>query len=660
MEQPLSYTFESDFRGRISNISLAPSPNNCLAPLFEAITNAIQAIEDKFGKDNLTNGSIEIIVVRPPEEHARPSGFIIRDNGIGFNEENLKSFRTSDSRYKIERGGKGVGRFLWLKVFEKARISSQYDSNGFKEIAFDFVSDDEDQVRNVTISESPGPTGSLVELGPFHPGYAVHCPSKTSTIQNKIISHFLSYFINMHAPRIFVIDGGERNDLFDMFTDAVSEDREYSFDLSRGEDAHNFSLHAFLLPRKFSDDEKGNNAIYYGAHSRTVERHEMDQALGLKQIEGGNVYFGFVESKYLNGIVNLERTHLSWPSEFFEDVHRKAIDFSKDFLSEPIKKIRRRQAETVARIRDEHLRFLSIAEKPEEYAEQLALSVQSPEDIYLELSRSSLRQYNRKKRSFNNAKTKKLPDFDQKARDFAKELKSESISSLAEYILKRKLILEVFEERLKFRNIESHSHYFEEAVHEIICPLRQTTDTLNYDDHNLWIVDDSLAFYTYFASDKTLKSTTGGADASTLEPDIAIFDLGLGFNQAGSLEPITIVEFKRPGRDDYTLQKNPFVQVRDYVVRLRDAGVARAADGAEVRQIEKNTPFMCFVIADIEPSLSSMMQQFGPFHRKAGHGSYYKWDEVYKIFIEVTSYSEILKGAKARHQAFFDRLGINP
>jgi hypothetical protein len=48
-----SHTFKSNFIGRIQNISLAPSSDNSLAPLFEAITNSIQAIEDKFGKDNL-------------------------------------------------------------------------------------------------------------------------------------------------------------------------------------------------------------------------------------------------------------------------------------------------------------------------------------------------------------------------------------------------------------------------------------------------------------------------------------------------------------------------------------------------------------------------------------------------------------------------------
>jgi predicted transcriptional regulator len=79
---------------------------------------------------------------------------------------------------------------------------------------------------------------------------------------------------------------------------------------------------------------------------------------------------------------------------------------------------------------------------------------------------------------------------------------------------------------------------------------------------------------------------------------LAIFDLGLGFDRTSSLEPIAIIEFKKPRRDDYTLTKNPFVQIREYVTRLRAAGVARAVDGREVRRIEKDTPFMGYIIAD--------------------------------------------------------------
>jgi hypothetical protein len=657
-----AHTFTSDFLGRIANISLAPTPNHALAPVFEAINNSIQAIEDKFGKDNLTSGRIEVTVLRPDYDDGKPVGFVVADNGIGFNPANLASFLTSDSRYKVARGGKGVGRFLWLKVFAAAHVESVYEASDgqVRRLEFDFLPAQKDQVRNLRDLKAIGPTGTTVTLKPFKADYEAHCPSRPQTIKNKIISHFLAYFVNMHTPEIVVIDEGEKVKLFDFFSQSVVRDGEYAFKEFHDGEEHDLKLHAWLLPKEFSDDEKGNNAVFYGANSRSVERYELDGALGLKKIDGERVYYGYVEGPFLNGIVNQERTMLNWPGETHEEVHRKAIDFTKDFLKEQITKIRTRQSATIASVRNEHLRFLGVASEPEKFAEGLPLSVQSPEEIFVELSRASLRQYNQKKGQFNDAKKKDLPDFDDKAKAFVKELKSESLSSLAEYVAKRKLILDVFEDRLKYKNVADAKHYFLEAVHEMICPLRETTETMNYADHNLWIVDDSLAFYTFFASDKSIKAITGGADASIKEPDIAIFDLGLGFNHRGSSEPITIVEFKRPGRDDYTLQDNPFIQVRDYVTKLRKAGKARSRSGEEIREIDADTPFTCYVIADIEPTLKEMMQQFGPFHRKAGHGSHYRWDEAYKIFVEVSSYAEILRDAKARHEAFFSHLGIIP
>jgi len=66
-------------------------------------------------------------------------GFIIEDNGMGFNERNLNSFMESDSTYKADKGGKGVGRFSWLKAFEKASISSVYlDKGEYVKRCFEF------------------------------------------------------------------------------------------------------------------------------------------------------------------------------------------------------------------------------------------------------------------------------------------------------------------------------------------------------------------------------------------------------------------------------------------------------------------------------------------------------------------------------------------
>ena len=53
---------------------------------------------------------------------------------MGFNDDNFKSFNTADSTYKLHRGGKGVGRFLWLKAFDKVEIESIYGQNGTKRL----------------------------------------------------------------------------------------------------------------------------------------------------------------------------------------------------------------------------------------------------------------------------------------------------------------------------------------------------------------------------------------------------------------------------------------------------------------------------------------------------------------------------------------------
>ena len=62
--------------------------------------------------------------------HMLISGFLIKDNGIGFDDQNVEAFSTSDTNYKASRGGKGIGRFMWLAAFERAEIESGFRANG--------------------------------------------------------------------------------------------------------------------------------------------------------------------------------------------------------------------------------------------------------------------------------------------------------------------------------------------------------------------------------------------------------------------------------------------------------------------------------------------------------------------------------------------------
>lgn len=52
------------------------------------------------------------------ERLERIEAFVITDNGSGMNTQNYKSFNIAYSTLKIQKGCKGIGRFLWLKKVE--------------------------------------------------------------------------------------------------------------------------------------------------------------------------------------------------------------------------------------------------------------------------------------------------------------------------------------------------------------------------------------------------------------------------------------------------------------------------------------------------------------------------------------------------------------
>ena len=123
---------EIDIKGKINEKKIAYS--NTLLPLYEAIVNSIQAIEE----DSATSpGIIEIDIVRSGQKNLEFEGsehlpeitdFVIKDNGIGFHTDNFESFNYAHSTYK--KGGKGIGRFTWLRAFQKAEIESRFKEKG--------------------------------------------------------------------------------------------------------------------------------------------------------------------------------------------------------------------------------------------------------------------------------------------------------------------------------------------------------------------------------------------------------------------------------------------------------------------------------------------------------------------------------------------------
>lgn len=138
--------FTLDIKGQLNNMRLGE--NRALWPLFEAVVNSIQAIDDS---SNGENGEINILAKRENQNQTslskneplgRFESFSIADNGIGMNTENYNSFNTAYTTLKIKKGCKGIGRFLWLKAFDHVKIESTYcENNAFYCRKFTFSQD---------------------------------------------------------------------------------------------------------------------------------------------------------------------------------------------------------------------------------------------------------------------------------------------------------------------------------------------------------------------------------------------------------------------------------------------------------------------------------------------------------------------------------------
>lgn len=652
--------FEFSLRDRIRNLSLAPGYYNAMVPLIEAVANAVQAIEDGFGED-LRSGLVHIEVLY---EGDAINGFRVSDNGVGLHEQNYGSFKRADSPYKLQRGGKGVGRLTWLKAFEKANISSVYKTDeGLLTIQFDFSSDYDPAIKNKRVAPASDgrATGTVVELVPYRTEYASRAPKREDGIAKEIVRHFIPYLISEVGPRFLFSGKTVNGDLRALYVSDPYKSREDSqlVDLPEGLQAE-ISVRHLLVSRALKDaDANAFNTLFLCADKRPVKRQALDQALGLKAIESNYIYVGLVSSPLLDGSANQERTNFSLDEDIVDAIHAAALERTKDFLKPYVEEVRTEQLQKTQAVVADNPRFLVVANDVEEFVEKkLKLSQASAEEIYVELSRTHYRAQARVRREFDKASRAGdlQEDFERVQAEYMRFVTQDTAHTLAEYVVRRRAVLEAIEASRRIRPNTSPAREYEEAIHNFICPLRSTSDDLDYDDHNLWILDDRLAFYTYFHSDRQVGQITTESSAGD-EPDISFFNLNFGFRRESHAAPVVIVEFKRPSRANY-VGEDPVKQMMRYIRRLREGKIAVDKDGVELTEINKDTMFHGIIVADLNNQLLEATESTFVKRKTPDGLGRFGYDDETRTFIEIIPYSKLLQDAKTRNEAFFVKLGL--
>ena len=673
---------------KIRNTSL--SKYQGLMPLYELISNSIHAIDErkKAGlMDESGQGNIIVTIIRngdpntlssiPDDDKYPIQSLVVEDNGIGMNDENFRSFTEADSEHKLSIGGKGLGRFVCLKAFKYLSVESiYYNGNGFKKrqiklknsrVGFEDFNEEETQ-RNEYRT-----TCTLHEI---YEKYVRYAPKPLAEIASHIITHFQLYFIREEIPHIVVRN--QNNDEIDLnawyrmnFNSKVSDD---GFDI--GDD--HFTVYLS------KSNSTNSHRIHFCAQNRSVKNEWLGKTiieLGKKPVHENDssfYYAAFVVSESLDSAVSNERTGFTFPEVEDEDsdemeeltlpkIRKKAVTTIESMIANYIEQARTAKIEGYRQVVNSELpQYRAVLHHRADEVKRLAVGLdQQALDYELYKIEANWKAEVKKMGSEILEKKKDVTTMDeykQLYEEYLTDMNEIGQAELARYVVHRKSIIDLLDV-LTCKDGFEDQYSNEDLVHCIFFPIRTTSDAVLSENQNLWLLDERLSYHSYLASDKMFSAMdcVEVTDNESNRPDLLILNNAFAFSEDNDApyQSISIVEFKKPERDNYVdndEKKNPLDQVEQYVEDLL-GGKVKNRKGRTIN-ITNQTPFYIYIVCDLTESLRKILERRDFMKTPDGLGYYNFRNKRYNGFIVVLSYEKVKADARKRNQILFDKLGL--
>jgi hypothetical protein len=435
--------------------------------------------------------------------------------------------------------------------------------------------------------------------------------------------------------------------------------RKSSVDISY--DGHSLKMEMLECDKVVSSNLQGSNFVHFIAHDRTVHSQPIDGKLGLKTFgQDGHVFQALLTGEFLDKHVNQERTQFTFESSIIEAIiNGSCIPEIEKFLVEPLKTVKESQVKELSKIVGHYpsVGFGSM----EELLDNIPAGETRDDLLYGHLSIIRYRRDSKQRDKINLAigKLKNNPtdykNFEDALNEASSAILDTEQKSLAEYVVRRKVVLNFLRELLKaIKKKENDSDYqLEATLHNFICPVRIKSSGLEAASHDLWIVDERLNFSRTFSSDLPFQEISE-ASANEDRPDLLIFDNAFGLSHGKNSPYVLVVEFKRPGRQSYKEDENPLFQIERYI---RELLLPNSIDlqGRPLR-LPANVRFHCYLIADRRGKLIEWTSSWPV--TADGRGRIYPLQGDYSGFIELIEWDQLIDDAEDRNRAFFEELGI--
>ncbi len=521
-----------------------------LQPLYESIANSLEA--------NATNIEIEILHDNPFEEVTpKMIGFVIKDNGEGFDSKNRNAFMELWTNNKITLGCKGSGRFTWLKVFENIDIESHIKDEQKKVfIPFSLGFEEKDMsVIESTIEQN----STIIKFTNVTSAYYNNVSDnrlRLDTRYNADIDEILASVKEYLLIKLFLLK--QRGKQFSITlkldenirvinSDSIPKLENCEFNIYSDITKENYKFNLYYI---FKENSKNSKKVYFCANGRAILEID-DDSLGFSAgLPNKDSFIMLLCSDYLNDKDNDGR------SELTALTGKKQATIDVPLLISDLKFEMKKHMHQI--ILDKYPQLLELNKKEEEKAINKApyLSDIIKENSDILKSESSLlkeakKEFNAKKESVVNKFEKLLSDRSIDPTEYNKsisELSSIALSELGEYIFYRENIIKALKIAVE-ENIENEKFY-----HDIFMPMKTSSSEEDENKHllsNIWLLDDKFMTYSYAASDKTvnqirdeIEEKNNNKFKTSHRPDLSIF-----FNKIDGSKNLVMVEFKSPNAD---------------------------------------------------------------------------------------------------------------
>lgn len=554
------------------------------------------------------------------------------DDGDGFTEKNLKSFKTYSSDYKTKKwGAKGTGRFSFLKCCNNVYYES------------DFFNGKEYQRRKINFNITGLTTESLESKNKKETILYLKGFSLKLNI-NSILKNIVNVVSKIY-PTLSLIKTKERNrnlniefynngeSIYNISLDSVISLKRKVFKIKDkvNSEEHKFELFYFLDKNMDSIVQESGYCADY------VKVKDFDLKIKLKNIS----YVFYLYSEYFDNATNDERNE-------FIGINPKEKTLNKPITWEMINESLKDNLNSILIKEDKNIG------RDNEILLETIKSAYPFLDDFIDLKVSNVIGYLNKsdilksgytkidqiKNNLRHIRENFIDNQDLNEEDLD-ELIQKSSLDLAEYITNRQVILDSMQTMIdKNENIEDN-------IHNLIMPMRTKGSTKNkrYETCNLWLLDDKFMSFSNAMSDKSIKESISEINKASLdfegskqEPDLIMY-----FNNDKNKDKLVMIEFKSFS----TSHRNKY------------SGVSQLLEYIEI--INKNMRNVkerwYYLITTIDTAFSRELERnnFKSIfsNKQSGYFQYYN-DELIQSNIYVLDMESLIYDSNIRNKAFMD------